>query len=68
MAKPTQVQTPAKPEPEFTAYGLVKVSPGLWSARSMLMRGETMLAYEDSDADTQSASIGRIIRMLERAA
>jgi hypothetical protein len=69
MAKPSAAQTtvPTKPEPETVAYALVKVSPGLWSARKMLTRGAEILAYEDSDADTRSASIGRVIRMLERA-
>jgi hypothetical protein len=65
MAKPTLALVP-KVEPERTAYCILKVSPGLWSTRKLLLRGESVLAYEDSDADTRSACIGRAIRMMER--
>jgi len=64
MARPRAV-TEAKPEPEGRAYSIIPTPAGT-VLRVYALRGDEVLAYDDSEPDTKGSAIMRLVRILTR--
>ncbi len=66
MAKTkTDSRQTATDEPEFQAFAIVRHG-GLWLSRTLLIQGDRVQAYTDSEPDTKNASLGRVLGALRR--
>jgi hypothetical protein len=52
-------------EPEIKSFAIVR-APGGYALRTILSRGEAVLSYDDTQADTSQAIIGRVMREMVR--
>lgn len=64
MAKQRSESKSEPTEPEVRAYAVIQVRGGLWVARTMLIQGDRVLAFEDTEADTRNACLGRVLGAL----
>lgn len=65
MARTKPAQIPEAPEVETRAYGIVPAQGGLWSMRTYLVRGDAVLAYEDTEPDERVTCLGLLLREVQ---